>query len=125
MGYNLFQIVISATYSMNELKEDLQNLYFKTGPKEEPYLFLFTEGQITNERFLVYINDLLSSGEIADLYNQDEKEQQINAVRTKVKATGKPDTRENCWSWLIDSVKKNLHMVICFSPVGPMRKRAR
>lgn len=31
-------------------------------------MFLFTEGQITNERFLVYINDLLSSGEIAELY---------------------------------------------------------
>ena len=31
-------------------------------------MFLFTEGQITNERFLVSINDLLSSGEIADLF---------------------------------------------------------
>lgn len=36
-------------------------------------MFLFTEGQITNERFLTYINDLLSSGEVAELYNSDEK----------------------------------------------------
>jgi len=41
-------------------------------------MFLFTEGQISNERFLVYINDLLSSGEIADLYTNDEKEVIIN-----------------------------------------------
>ena len=49
-------------------------------------MFLFTEGQITNERFLVYINDLLSSGEIADLYTLDEKEAIINNVRAKVKS---------------------------------------
>ncbi len=88
-------------------------------------MFLFTEGQITNERFLVYINDLLSSGEIAELYTQEEKEPIINASRSKVKGEGKPDTRENCWNWFIDSVKKNLHMSICFSPVGDMRRRAR
>jgi len=49
----------------------------------------------------------------------------INAVRPKVKGEGKPDTRENCWTWFIDSIKKNLHMAICFSPVGDMRRRAR
>jgi len=49
----------------------------------------------------------------------------INNVRSKVKGEGKPDTRENCWNWFVDSIKKNLHMSICFSPVGEMRRRAR
>jgi dynein heavy chain len=57
-----FQITISSTYSINDLKTDLQTLYQKTGVKEDDILFLFTEGQITNERFLVYVNDLLASG---------------------------------------------------------------
>jgi len=61
-------------------------MFNKSGVKEEKILFLFTEGQITNERFLVYINDLLSSGEIADLYTLDEKEAIINNVRAKVKS---------------------------------------
>jgi len=86
MGFNLFQITISASYSMNDLRTDLQSVYNKCGPKEEGTLFLFTEGQITNERFLVYINDLLSSGEISELYTSDEKEVIINAVRNKVKS---------------------------------------
>lgn len=110
---------------MNDLKTDLQTLFQKCGPKEEGILFLFTEGQITNERFLVYINDLLSSGEIADLYTLDEKQGMINNCRPKVKGEGKPDTPENCWNWFVDSIKKNLHMAICFSPVGDMRRRAR
>lgn len=73
MFMSAFQITISSTYSMNDLKNDLQLLYNKTGVKEEKYMFLFTEGQITNEKFLVYINDLLSSGEIAELYTLEEK----------------------------------------------------
>ena len=68
-------------------------------------MFLFTEGQITNERFLTYINDLLSSGEVAELYNSDEKEVIINAIRPKVKADNKPDSRESCWSWYIEKVR--------------------
>ena len=47
-------------------------------------------------------------------------------MRPKVKADGKADTRENCWSWFIDKVRQNLHMTLCFSPVGDaLRKRAR
>jgi dynein heavy chain len=123
-----FQITISSTYSLTDLKTDLQNLYQKAGVKEDDILFLFTEGQITNERFLVYINDLLASGEIAELYTSEEKEEIINAVRGKVKSEGKIDSRDNtnCWNWYIDKVKQKLHMSICFSPVGEsLRRRAR
>lgn len=89
-------------------------------------MFLFNEGQITNERFLTYINDLLSSGEVAELYTMDEKELIINAVRGKVKAEGKSDSRDSCWNWFIEKVRQNLHMTLCFSPVGDsLRRRAR
>jgi dynein heavy chain, axonemal len=126
MGFTTFSITISSTYGINDLKEDLKQLYFKAGVKEEGFLFLFNEGQITNERFLVYINDLLSSGEIADLYGPDDKEPIINSVRPKVKADGRVDSRENCWGWFIEKVKQNLHMALCFSPVGEsFRRRAR
>ena len=125
-GYTTFQIVISQSYNLNDLRTDLQGLYNKTGAKDEGILFLFTDGQITNERFLVYINDLLSSGEIADLYAPEEKDAIINQVRSKVKADGKVDTPDNCWTWFIEKVKTNLHMALCFSPVGEaFRRRAR
>lgn len=125
MGFTTYQITISATYNMNDLRMDLQMLYQKTGIKDEGYLFLFNEGQITNERFLVYINDLLASGEIAELYTNDEKEVIINAVRPKVKSDGIADTRDNCWNWFINKVRQNLHMSLCFSPASDFRARAR
>lgn len=74
MNFTTVNITISASYNMNDLKTDIQTYYNKAAIKDEGLLWLFTEGQITNERFLVYINDLLASGEIADLYTSDEKD---------------------------------------------------
>ena len=101
-------------------------MFNRSGVKDEGVLFLFTEGQITNEKFLVYINDLLSSGEIADLYVTEDKDAIVNNIRPAVKGAGLLDNKENCWNYFISRVKKNLHMSICFSPVGEsFRSRAR
>jgi dynein heavy chain len=36
------------------------------------------------------------------------------------------DTRENCWKFFIDRVRRQLKVVLCFSPVGStLRVRAR
>jgi len=118
--------MISSTYGMNDLKGDLQKFYMKSGVKDEGLTFLFTEGQITNERFLVYINDLLSSGEISDLFPVEDIDQIVNNVRSAVKGENIIDSKDNCWKFFIDRVKKNLHMALCFSPVGEsFRTRAR
>eukprot|EP00929_Paragymnodinium_shiwhaense_P077089 TRINITY_DN3967_c2_g1_i1.p1 TRINITY_DN3967_c2_g1~~TRINITY_DN3967_c2_g1_i1.p1 ORF type:complete len:3070 (-),score=1029.42 TRINITY_DN3967_c2_g1_i1:156-9119(-) len=124
--YTTMVIVISGNYGMNDLKTDLQAMYTKAGVKDEGVMFLFTDGQITNEKFLVYINDLLASGDIADLYAQDEKDAIRNAVRSGCKGAGIQDTPENLWSFFISRIRRNLHMSLCFSPVGDnMRNRAK
>ena len=67
-GFQVKQIVISSTYSITDLKDDLKSMYQRAGLKEEGVVFLLTDSQITNERFLVFINDLLASGNIPDLF---------------------------------------------------------
>lgn len=124
--FQTIQIMISSSYGINELKLDLQIMFNKSGVKDEGVMFLFTESQIADERFLVYINDLLSSGEIADLYIQEDKDQIVNNIRPAVKGEGIVDNPENCWKYFIGRVKKNLHMSMCFSPVGEdFRSRSR
>ena len=126
LSYTLKSIMISSTYGMNDLKTDLQEMYNKSGVKDEGVFFLFTEGQITDERFLVYINDLLSSGEIVDLYAAEDKDAIVNNIRPAVKGAGILDNKDNCWNFFIARVRRNLHMSICFSPVGEsFRNRAR
>ena len=41
-------------------------------------------------------------------------------------ASGIQDTRENCWKFFIDRVRRQLKVVLCFSPVGnTLRIRSR
>ena len=76
----------------------------------EGIMFLFTDSQIVDERMLVYINDLLSSGEIPDLFAQEDKDEIINAVRAETKALGLVDTAENCWSTFIQKASACLDL---------------
>jgi len=63
---------------------------------------------VADERFLVLINDLLASGEIPDLFPDDEVENVINAMRPEVKGAGLYDSKENCWKFFISRVRRTL-----------------
>jgi dynein heavy chain len=69
----------------------------------------------------------LASGNIPDLFTGDEVDGIIiNAVTNKVKALGKVPDRTNCWEFFLNEIRKNLHVVLAFSPVGDaFRTRAR
>ncbi|VDL18993.1 unnamed protein product [Hymenolepis diminuta] len=122
----VFQTVAKKGYSISDLKGDLAVLYRKAGLKNIGTVFLLTDAQILDEKFLVVINDLLASGDIPDLFSDDEMEEIISAVQSETKAAGILDTRENCWQFFINKVRRTLKVVLCFSPVGPkLRIRAR
>ena len=89
---------------MTDFKEDLKIVYMKSGVKEIPMTFLFTDQQIFKETTLVYFNDMLSSGTLPDLYNSEDKDNVVNAIRNEVKAAGVMDSSENCWDYFIDKV---------------------
>ncbi|KAF2355262.1 Dynein heavy chain domain [Trinorchestia longiramus] len=133
-GQEVFQISLTKEYGLPELKKDLSGIYLRCGLKNLGTVFLLTDALIPDEKFLVLINDLLASGEIPDLFHDDEIENIVGAVRNEreykdvwlVKSSGAPDNRENCWRFFIDRVRRNLKVVLCFSPVGSiLRVRAR
>ncbi|XP_023295612.2 dynein beta chain, ciliary isoform X2 [Lucilia cuprina] len=120
------QIQLKKGYGINDLKNEFSGLYLKAGLKNVGIMFLMTDAQIPNEDFLVLINDMLSTGEIPDLFPDDEIENIIAGVRNEVKGAGLVDSRENCWKFFIDRVRKQLKIVLCFSPVGStLRVRSR
>ncbi|XP_069917496.1 dynein axonemal heavy chain 9 isoform X2 [Oryctolagus cuniculus] len=122
----VFQITLRKGYQILDFKVDLASLCLKAGVKNQSTVFLMTDAQVADERFLVLINDLLASGEIPDLYSDDEVESIINNVRNEVKSHGLVDNRENCWKFFIDRVRRQLKVTLCFSPVGDkLRVRSR
>ena len=98
--------------SLVALKADLAQLYMKAGLKGIGTVFLLTDAQVPDEKFLVLINDLLASGEIPELFGADELEVIISGIRNEVKGAGIMDSRENCWTYFIDKVRKQLKVVL-------------
>lgn len=123
---DVFQITLRKGYNLTDLKTDINGLYMKAGVKNVPTMFLMTDSQVPDPKFLVLINDLLASGEIPDLFADDEIADIIAAVRNEVKASGIIDTLDNCWKFFINRIRTTLKVVLCFSPVGStLRVRGR
>ena len=69
---------------------------------------------------------MLSAGWIPELFPKDEIDGLIGKVRAEAKAAGFMDTPDSLFEFLLDKVRKNLHLALCFSPVGDaFRFRAR
>nr|XP_023507674.1 dynein heavy chain 17, axonemal isoform X2 [Equus caballus] len=123
---DVFQITLKKGYGIPDLKLDLAAQYMKSAVKNVPSVFLMTDSQVAEEQFLVLINDLLASGEIPGLFLEDEVENIISSMRPQVKSLGMADTREACWKFFIEKVRRQLKVILCFSPVGSvLRVRAR
>jgi len=54
---------------------DLRQLYYQAGVENKPTVFLFPDTQVVEEAFLEDINNILSSGEVPNLYKPDEFEE--------------------------------------------------
>ncbi|XP_007535628.1 dynein axonemal heavy chain 17 [Erinaceus europaeus] len=123
---DVFQVTLKKGYGIPDLKLDLAAQYIKSAVKNVPSVFLMTDSQVAEEQFLVLINDLLASGEIPGLFMDDEVENIISSMRPQVKSLGMADTRETCWKFFIEKVRRQLKVILCFSPVGSvLRVRAR
>eukprot|EP00879_Flechtneria_rotunda_P026528 GHRR01028292.1.p1 GENE.GHRR01028292.1~~GHRR01028292.1.p1 ORF type:complete len:1302 (+),score=429.83 GHRR01028292.1:91-3906(+) len=119
-GAYTFQITITKTYNVTNLFEDIKALYKIAGFKGQPVCFLFTDAEVKDESFLEYINQILMTGEVAGLLPKDELDMIINDIRPIMKqaAPGVPDTWDNLYSFFLNRVRDNLHVMLCFSPVG-------
>ncbi|KAM8972622.1 dynein axonemal heavy chain 2 [Pelodytes ibericus] len=124
--YKVFQLEVTRGYRKQEFREDLKKLYRLAGVDGRPSVFLLTDTQITDESFLEDVNNVLSSGEVPNLYKADEFEEIRNLLQEKARGENIPDTPETLYNFLIERVRNNLHIVLCMSPVGdPFRNRIR
>ena len=54
---------------------DLRKLYYQTGVENKPTVFIFTDTQVLEESFLEDVNNILSSGEVPNLYKTEDFEE--------------------------------------------------
>ncbi|CAF0729412.1 unnamed protein product, partial [Didymodactylos carnosus] len=125
-GYKTFQITLTRAYNTNNLLEDLKTLYRIAGKEGKGITFIFSDQDIKDESFLEYINNVLSSGVVPGMFARDEMDeicQELIPIMKKQYPRRAP-TNENLYDYFLTRVRQNLHVVLCFSPVGEkFRKR--
>ena len=96
MSYETFEIEVSCDYSNEEFREgipsiliivvlhlstlfisDIRRLYYKAGVENKPVVFVFSDTDVMMESFLEDINNILSSGEVPNLYFKQEDFEEV------------------------------------------------
>ncbi len=119
-GYETFQITLTRSYNAQNLMDDLKQLYRTAGVRGKGITFLFTDNEIKDEGFLEYMNNVLASGEVSNLFARDEIDEITNDLIAVMKKEypRRPPTNENLYDYFLSRVRNNLHVCLCFSPVG-------
>ena len=79
-GYSVFEITLSRGYGDPEFRENLKALYSQLGAGKKT-VFLFTDAHVVQESFLELINNMLTTGMVPALYEDEEKDQILNSIR--------------------------------------------
>lgn len=127
LGYELEQMVVTQSFNMSDLRNFLAEMYRKIAkPNSSVRVYMITDSQIKTEQFLIPINDMLNSGWVSDLFTKEDFDALVNLIRNEAKGNGVPDQIDSLLNYFYDRMKKQLKIILCFSPVGEtMRVRAR
>jgi dynein heavy chain len=73
------------------------------------------------------VNNLLNTGEVPNLFaKKEDVDEVLNDVRAYALKQKRPDSPESLWSFFVETVRENLHTILCMSPVGEaLRVRTR
>ncbi|VDN98570.1 unnamed protein product [Rodentolepis nana] len=124
--FRIFTIEVNKNYKKADFREDLKRLYRQTGISRLSTIFLFSDTQVAEESFMEDINNLLSSGEVPNLFKADEFEEIYNSIIDHARREGVDESPQSVYRYFIERVRANLHIVLCMSPIGePFRDRLR
>ncbi|XP_045484350.1 dynein axonemal heavy chain 8 [Pieris rapae] len=126
-NFSFYQITLTRSYNVNNFCDDIKVLYRIAGLQGQGITFIFTDNDIKDEQFLEFLNNILSSGEIANLFAKDELDEILNELTPIMKkfAPKRIPVPDVLYEYFIMRSRSNLHVVLCFSPVGEkFRSRA-
>ncbi|KAK2577836.1 hypothetical protein KPH14_001102, partial [Odynerus spinipes] len=120
--YDVFQVEISKQYGVTEWHEDIKTIMRKVTATELHSTFLFTDVQIKEESFLEDISNMLNTGEVPNIFTNEEKAEicekmrQIDRQRDRSMQTD--GSLVALFNLFVQIAREQLHIVVAMSPIG-------
>merc|ERR1711988_1743213 len=103
-NYRVFQVAITKNYGSSAFKKDMQTLFGEIAVEGDPHTFLFSDNEIIEEGIIEDVNNILSLGEIPNLYNKKEG-------KDKLKKFVQKENDEIIYDYFVQQIQSNLHLV--------------
>ncbi|KPI85651.1 putative dynein heavy chain [Leptomonas seymouri] len=115
-GYTIFTIEIHKKYNQERFHDDLRTLYRACGVKRQQKVFYIVDTQLVETSFLEDLNNMLSAGEVPNLFAKDDVQQINDDVHKLALLSGCRDTPDELYNFFIRQARQHLHLVIAMSP---------
>ena len=103
-------------FSLADFDEFLRMALLKSSVEEQQVCILLDESSILETSFVERMNTLLANSDIPDLFQGEEYDKLMLAIRHKTNAMGLLlDTDSEIYDWFVGEVTKNLHVVFILS----------
>ncbi|CAG9767321.1 unnamed protein product [Ceutorhynchus assimilis] len=118
--YSVFEIELTRNYGIADWREDLKKLLLKAGIEGKPIVFIFADTQVADEMFVEDISTVLNTADVPNLYVPEEKAEILEKMQTAAREMGRKiePTPLALYNYFIERVRQNLHVALCFSPIG-------
>jgi dynein heavy chain len=116
--HQIFQVEITKNYGIPDWREDLKKILLKAGMDGCQCTFLFSDTQMKQEAFLEDVNNILNSGEVPNIFANEEKGAILEKMKTLVTDNSKVYSPNLLYAMFVDRCKENLHVILCMSPLG-------
>jgi len=118
--YTCFQLEPTRNFGYTEFQEQIKKILMNVGTSGKHLVLLISETAIVDEKFLEDINNLLNSGEIPNLWNDDELNTIYDGVAPLVKKLGLQPSIPVKYQTFVRNCRDALHIVLCMSPVNAL-----
>ncbi|XP_069464806.1 dynein axonemal heavy chain 14 [Ambystoma mexicanum] len=117
-GCSLYRLSITRSYSHMDFREDLKKAFKQTGLLGQSTVFLITDSDIVKDSFLEDLNSILNSGELPDLFDNEELDSVVMELKAAAMQANCSDDRQAIIAFFWQRVYSKLHIVLATSPAG-------
>ncbi|KPI89108.1 putative dynein heavy chain [Leptomonas seymouri] len=114
----VFTIELTKGYGVKDWHENLAKLLLECGKDEKKRTFLFSDTQLVHPTFLEDVAGLLTSGDVPNLFEDQDLELINDKFRSVCISECLPTTKVSVYARFVKEARANLHLVLAFSPIG-------